>query len=114
MAVLWPLEASRTSIIVARSRPTDSPKATASLVAAIRSARAAGADALPPFRALQDLLDDHRARHSAALEKLRADADALPAERDQAAIAPDRTWAFPLYPTAALDALAADLRGAFA
>ncbi len=86
----------------------------ARLLAAVRSARVAGADALPPFRALQDFLADHRARHADALAQLHAQADALRARRDEAAIAADRTWAFPLYPAELLDALASDIRGAFA
>lgn len=86
----------------------------ADLLAAVRSARASGADALPPFRALQDFLADHRARHADALAQLHAQADALRARREEAAIAADRAWAFPLYPAESLDALASDIRGAFA
>lgn len=84
-----------------------------SLVALIRATREQGADALPHYRELQTLLAETRARHAGSLVELDSRAAALRAQRDQAHIASDRTWAFPLHDAPALDALANHIRGAF-
>lgn len=84
-----------------------------SLVALIRSTREQGADPLPHYRELQTFLADTRAKHARALTELDSRAAALRSQRDQARIASDRTWAFPLHDASALDALANHIRGAF-
>lgn len=83
------------------------------LVSLIRATRQQGADPLPHYRELQAFLAETRAKHSGALTELDARAAALRSQRDQTRIASDRTWAFPLHKTPALDALANAIRGAF-
>lgn len=83
-----------------------------SLVALIRTSREQGADPLPHYRELQSLLGETRAKHVGALAELDSRAAALRAQREQASVASDRTWAFPLHEAAALDALAAHIQGA--
>lgn len=84
-----------------------------SLVALIRATRERGDDPLPHYRKLQSLLAEARAKHVGALADLDTRAAALRSQRDQARIASDRTWAFPLHDANALDALAGQVRGAF-
>ena len=85
----------------------------ATLVELIRSTRQRGADPLPHYRELQTLLAETRAKRAGSLAELDSRAASLRSQRDQARIASDRTWAFPLHDAAALDALAATIRGAF-
>lgn len=84
-----------------------------SLVEAIDEAKRRGEDPQPRFRRMHDLLAEVRDRKSDALAALREEAAAASAKRDEAAIADDRTWAFPLLGDDAIGALNRRIRDGF-
>jgi hypothetical protein len=75
-----------------------------------RSARGARA-AL--FDELQQLLAQYRESHRQPLLDMHAEADCLRRRAEEAEIAADRTWAFPLYPNSDMEALQSEIEGAF-
>jgi hypothetical protein len=85
----------------------DKARATAKhdLVERIRAAQYASRERAELFRRLHALLDEHAMAHAAALERLGREADATRGRAKEAAIALDRTWAFPLFEPAQLAAL---------
>lgn len=67
------------------------------LVERIAQRRAAGERPVDDYRAMHAVLDDYRNRHSADLAELKTNAARLSSSLESAAIASDRTWAFPLH-----------------
>ncbi|MDX2131487.1 MAG: hypothetical protein SFY69_05505 [Planctomycetota bacterium] len=82
------------------------------LVAAIRGA-GTRAERAGLFRAMHDLLAEVRARRGGEVESLAARARELAGLASRAAVAHDRTWAFPLYPAAVLRELRDAVRAGF-
>ncbi len=83
------------------------------LLAKIERAKQAGEKPSQLFREMQDLLSAYRERSADAIRALEARADELESKKDLAAIAHDRTWAFPLYPVEVLEGLRDDIARAF-
>lgn len=88
--------------------------ASEALLARIREAKAAGADARGAYLELHALLEGVRSRHRAALETLDAKATALEAAGQASRVVHDRTWPFALHSEATLLALRASIRRAIA
>jgi len=82
----------------------DSAAASAkqTLVQRIAQRRAAGERPVNDYRAMHAVLDDYRNRHSTDLAELKTNAARLSSSLESAAIASDRTWAFPLHTTSEL------------
>lgn len=83
------------------------------LVDQIRAHKLAGEDPSAAFGQLHALLDKVRSEQSARLEALRQEAAEAGSRRHDAAIAHDRTWAFPLHVADDLAALKGEINGAF-
>lgn len=75
------------------------------LLALISETKAGGADPLPLYRAMHDLLARVRERHSSSLGALEQDAARATAGLSESRLARDRTWAFPFHSSDALAGL---------
>jgi hypothetical protein len=84
------------------------------LLQQIRDRKRAGEDPSPAFAQLQQLLVRTRAAHDAGLAELSREAAAARSRRNDASIAHDRTWAFPLYPSEDLQHLKREIEARFA
>ena len=91
----------------------DAAEAKHALLAKVDSAKRRGEDPGPLFREMQELLRGYRQRRAVELSRLDTEAERLQARADEALIAHDRTWAFPLYPDAALESLRDEVFAAF-
>jgi hypothetical protein len=67
------------------------------LVARVKEEREANRAALPAYRELQAMLARYRESERGAIEGLAREAEAVKAALAEAAVAKDRTWAFPLH-----------------
>ena len=83
------------------------------LLRAIAEDKSHGRDPGANYRALQGVLDAHRAANMAALAALKKTADEAQEAARDASVANDRTWAFPLHSREALAALRGALARAF-
>ncbi|MBN8645456.1 MAG: hypothetical protein J0L61_09495, partial [Planctomycetes bacterium] len=75
------------------------------LLALISETKAGGADPLPHYRAMHDLLARVRERHSSSLGALEQDAARAADGLAESRLARDRTWAFPFHSSDALGGL---------
>lgn len=71
----------------------------------ITAAKLAHTDPLPHYRAMHAALADYRARHAAELSALHLRAGELRAANEDAALAAERTWAFPFHDAPSLGTL---------
>ena len=85
--------------------------AKARLVHAVRASPKPGRARL--FRQLQTLLAEYRRLHEPDLQAMHLQAVLASARLRNAAVAFDRTWAFPLYPDSLLESLRAEIIAAF-
>lgn len=83
------------------------------LLAKVAAIKQRGEDPGPVFREMQELLRAYRQRREEDLSRLEVEAERLRARADEAVIAHDRTWAFALYPDAALKSLRDEVFAAF-
>lgn len=79
-------------------------------VGQIAGVRRAGGDAVPLYKQMHRFLDEVRIRHADELAMIERAAEDAAAHAGDAAIAADRTWAFPLYEQDQLAALAECVR----
>ena len=79
----------------------------------INAAKASGDDPFPIFKDMHDALERTRARHEGHLQELDARSARLRASREDAAIAFDRTWPWPLHEDHALRGLRSEIEAAF-
>lgn len=84
------------------------------LIEVIRGAARLGAERAEAYSALHRLLAQVRAKHAADLSRIAAKSVALSEQLAVAKIRYDRTWGFPLYGPAAMDALRGEIAGAIA
>ncbi len=83
------------------------------LVRAIAAAPRHSRERAALFHRMHDALDRARHDHSADLDALRDRADAAEASRNDAALAYDRTWPFPLFPESSMRELRDEIGAAF-
>lgn len=83
------------------------------LLRSIENDKAHGRDPASNYRALHELLDRHRRDNAEALAALEQNADAAASLLRDAAVADDRTWAFPLHSAEALASLRDEIERAF-
>lgn len=83
------------------------------LLAAINEMKAQGENPSLLFREMQDLLTTYRDRRAGDIAQLEERAEQLERRAGDAAIAHDRTWAFPLYESAQISSLCDQIFAAF-
>lgn len=79
------------------------------LLGEIERCKAKGEDARALFRRMHALLEEHRAQNGEALSAARAVAARLALNAECAGVVYDRTWAFPLLPGVAVEALRGEI-----